>query len=113
MSKLWTLIQNRKKPILGAIAFAITYVAAKAGLDIDAELSASLAGVMFAIVAERVSPIFGVDVDGPKVEVAPSGEKQIIVTAPAPTPAADPNPPEIVVETEGPPAAISTRRRRR
>ena len=112
MSKLWTLIQNRKKPILGAIAFAITYVAAKAGLDMDPELAATLAGVVFAIIAERVSPIFGVDVDGPKVETQPSGEKVVVVTAPTPTPATEPDPPEIVVETEKP-EAIATRRRRR
>ena len=60
-------VKNRQKPIVGLLAGVIIYVAAKFGLDLDADLAAAIAGVIGAVAVERVRPIFGEKVDTPKV----------------------------------------------
>lgn len=47
-------INQRRKPILGAIASVLTYLAAKLGLDLDPELATLIAGGVFTVVVERV-----------------------------------------------------------
>ena len=46
-------LRARRKAILGALSGAVTYAAAKLGLDIDPELSALIAGAVFTFVVER------------------------------------------------------------
>lgn len=53
------MLANRKKPILGLIAGLLAYVATKAGLDLDPDLAAAISAAIFALVVERVGPIFG------------------------------------------------------
>lgn len=53
------MLENRRKPILGALAGALTYLAAKVGFDLDPELAALIAGAIFTAVVERAYPVFG------------------------------------------------------
>lgn len=46
-------LRSRRKAILGAISGAVTYAAAKLGFDLDPELSALIAGAVFALIVER------------------------------------------------------------
>ena len=61
-------LRNKKKPILGAVAWAVAYVVCRFLLDMgdpEAEIAATTVSVF---VVERVGPIFGVDVKTPKIE---------------------------------------------
>lgn len=75
------LLRNRKKVILGAIAYALIYVLARVVLDQDEATAHTTAAAGSLIVIERAGPIFGIDVAGPKVETKPSGDKVVVIEA--------------------------------
>lgn len=72
-------IRNRKKVILGAVAYALVYVFAKVVLDQDDPTAHTSAAVGAAFVIERAGPIFGIDVNGPKIETKPNGHQEVVV----------------------------------
>jgi hypothetical protein len=52
---LGSWLRRRRKAFIGAIAFALTYAAAKLGLDLDADLSAAIATTLAGIIIERTT----------------------------------------------------------
>jgi hypothetical protein len=66
LDRVRLFLKNRKKPILGLLAGAITWVAFKAGFDVDHDLAAAVAFAIFGIVVERSKPIFGEHVETPR-----------------------------------------------
>lgn len=61
------LIRNSAKPIKGAIASAITYVALKVGLDVDPAVAFAVSTAIYAAVVRVVYPIFGLRSPTPEV----------------------------------------------
>lgn len=52
-------LQNRRKPILGSIAWGVVYGVAVGLLNLDPDEGAGIASAASLIVVERVGPIFG------------------------------------------------------
>jgi hypothetical protein len=46
-------LNARRKPIVGVITSAVTYLATAVGLDLDPELAALISGAVFAFFVER------------------------------------------------------------
>lgn len=89
MNDIITGLQNRKKLILGAVAYLVIYAFCRVVLNMDEAQSQTAGAGGALIVIERVGPIFGLNVDGPKVtdngevvvEVKPLG-RQVKVEKP-------------------------------
>lgn len=93
MKQIINALRNRKKLILGLVAYAAIYAFNRLVLNADDTQAHGTALAGAAIVVERSAPIFGIAVDGPKVtelgevvvEVKPTGsnrkDERIVATA--------------------------------
>ena len=95
MGKLLDAIRNRKKLILGVIAWGVAYAVCRLVLDMNDPEAEIAATTVAGIVVERVGPIFGVDVSTPKLD----------------SNAPEAGDPPVVVEVDGQPRAVGTARR--
>lgn len=53
------LIRNSRKPILGAISAAVSWVILKVGLDLDPDLAAAISTFIFGAIVRLAAPVFG------------------------------------------------------
>lgn len=62
-----TALQNRKKPILAAVGYALAYLFCTIVLNMDAAQAHTAAAGAALVIAERVGPIFGINIDAPQL----------------------------------------------
>lgn len=67
MKKIITALRNRKKLILGVAAYVVIYAFNRIVLNADDTQAHGTALVGAGIAVERAGPIFGINVNGPKV----------------------------------------------